>query len=147
MWLPALKCSSTCRTLIGGCRLPATRQTGRLGLFSTINRNPKSYLFAIIGAEYLLKFVAQGTHDYAKLIKPSELATWSRQAHLTLRDQIGMGYNPLTKNIFCKTAGCELSGLLRKTRGLVMELDTSIECVLFDLDGTLIDTARILLRP
>ena len=70
---------------------------GGLVFFSTINRNPKSYLFAIIGAEYLLNLLPRGTHDYAKLIKPSELATWSRQAHLTLRDQIGMGYNPLTK--------------------------------------------------
>ena len=71
-----------------------------LVFFSTINRNPKSYLFAIIGAEYLLNLLPRGTHDYAKLIKPSELATWSRQAHLTLRDQIGMGYNPLTKKYF-----------------------------------------------
>lgn len=73
---------------------------GGLVFFSTINRNPKSYLFAIIGAEYLLNLLPRGTHDYAKLIKPSELATWSRQAHLTLRDQIGMGYNPLTKKYF-----------------------------------------------
>lgn len=77
---------------------------GGLVFFSTINRNPKSYLFAIIGAEYLLNLLPKGTHDYAKLIKPSELATWSRQAHLTLRDQIGMGYNPLTKKYFLQTS-------------------------------------------
>ncbi len=77
---------------------------GGLVFFSTINRNLKSYLFAIIGAEYLLNLLPRGTHDYAKLIKPSELATWSRQAHLTLRDQIGMGYNPLTKKYFLQNS-------------------------------------------
>ena len=77
---------------------------GGFVFFSTINRNPKSYLFAIIGAEYLLNLLPRGTHDYAKLIKPSELATWSRQAHLTLRDQIGMGYNPLTKKYFLQNS-------------------------------------------
>ena len=77
---------------------------GGLVFFSTINRNPKSYLFAIIGAEYLLNLLPRGTHDYAKLIKPSELATWSRQAHLTLKDQIGMGYNPLTKKYFLQNS-------------------------------------------
>ncbi|MGB1747358.1 MAG: bifunctional 2-polyprenyl-6-hydroxyphenol methylase/3-demethylubiquinol 3-O-methyltransferase UbiG [Pseudohongiellaceae bacterium] len=77
---------------------------GGLVFFSTINRNLKSYLFAIIGAEYLLNLLPRGTHDYSKLIKPSELATWSRQAHLTLRDQIGMGYNPLTKKYFLQNS-------------------------------------------
>jgi len=77
---------------------------GGLVFFSTINRNPKSYLFAIIGAEYQLNLLPRGTPDYAKLIKPSELATWSRQAHLTLRDQIGMGYNPLTKKYFLQNS-------------------------------------------
>ena len=77
---------------------------GGLVFFSTINRNPKSYLFAIIGAEYLLNLLPRGRHDYAKLIKPSELATWSRQAHLNLRDQIGMGYNPLTKKYFLQNS-------------------------------------------
>ena len=77
---------------------------GGLVFFSTINRNPKSYLFAIIGAEYLLNLLPRGTHDYSKLIKPSELATWSRQAHLTLRDQVGMGYNPLTKKYFLQNS-------------------------------------------
>ena len=71
-----------------------------LVIFSTINRNPKSYLFAIIGAEYLLNLLPRGTHEYAKFIKPSELATWSRNANLALKDQIGMGYNPFTKRYF-----------------------------------------------
>ena len=71
-----------------------------LVIFSTINRNPKSYLFAIIGAEYLLNLLPRGTHEYAKFIKPSELAYWSRNANLALKDQIGMGYNPFTKRYF-----------------------------------------------
>lgn len=66
-------------------------------MFSTINRNPKAYLFAIVGAEYVLRLLPRGTHDYDKFIKPSELAGWARVAGLQLVDQIGMGYNPLTR--------------------------------------------------
>ncbi|MEN8218666.1 MAG: bifunctional 2-polyprenyl-6-hydroxyphenol methylase/3-demethylubiquinol 3-O-methyltransferase UbiG [Pseudomonadota bacterium] len=66
--------------------------------FSTINRNPKSYLFAIIGAEYLLKLLPQGTHDYAKFIRPAELAQWIRTAGGDMKDISGMNYNPLTKH-------------------------------------------------
>jgi len=66
--------------------------------FSTINRNPKSYLFAVIGAEYILNMLPRGTHDYAKFIKPSELASWARLAGLSLEDQIGMSYNPITQS-------------------------------------------------
>ena len=65
--------------------------------FSTLNRNPKSYLFAIIGAEYVLKLLPRGTHDYAKFIKPSELAAFCRDAGLEVTGMIGMTYNPLTK--------------------------------------------------
>jgi 2-polyprenyl-6-hydroxyphenyl methylase/3-demethylubiquinone-9 3-methyltransferase len=65
--------------------------------FSTINRNPKSFLFAIVGAEYVLKLLPSGTHEYAKFIKPSELESWARKAGLTLVESIGMQYNPLTK--------------------------------------------------
>lgn len=65
--------------------------------FSTINRNPKSYLFAIIGAEYILKLLPRGTHDYAKFIQPAELEAWIRDAELTTRELTGMSYNPLTK--------------------------------------------------
>jgi len=64
--------------------------------FSTINRNPKSYLFAIVGAEYLLKMLPRGTHDYAKFIKPSELDEWARVANLQLKSITGMTFNPLT---------------------------------------------------
>ena len=66
--------------------------------FSSINRNPKAYLFAVIGAEYVLNLLPRGTHDYAKFIKPSELASWMRSAELALQNQIGMSYNPITKN-------------------------------------------------
>lgn len=72
--------------------------------FSTINRNPKSYLFAILGAEYLLNLLPRGTHDYARFIKPSELAAWCRDSELQLQNQIGMGYNPLTKRYFMQAS-------------------------------------------
>lgn len=65
--------------------------------FSTINRNPKSYLFAVIGAEYVLNLLPRGTHDYAKFIKPSELARMARQARLDVEEIIGMTYNPITR--------------------------------------------------
>lgn len=65
--------------------------------FSTINRNPKAYAFAVLGAEYILNMLPKGTHDYGKFIKPSELAAWARQADLTLKSQVGMSYNPITQ--------------------------------------------------
>lgn len=64
--------------------------------FSTINRNPKSYLFAIVGAEYVLRMLPKGTHDYAKFIRPSELSHWIRAAGLDNRDMTGLTYNPFT---------------------------------------------------
>lgn len=66
--------------------------------FSTINRNPKAYLFAILGAEYLLKMLPKGTHDYGKFIRPSELCNWIRECGLELQTMTGMVYNPLTKH-------------------------------------------------
>jgi len=65
--------------------------------FSTLNRNPKSYLFAVIGAEYVLNLLPRGTHDYAKFIKPSELAQFCRNAGLSVAHITGMSYNPLSK--------------------------------------------------
>ncbi|WKB54132.1 bifunctional 2-polyprenyl-6-hydroxyphenol methylase/3-demethylubiquinol 3-O-methyltransferase UbiG [Eleftheria terrae] len=65
--------------------------------FSTLNRNPKSFLFAIVGAEYLLKMLPKGTHEYARFIRPSELARWCRDAGLDPADSRGMEYNPLTQ--------------------------------------------------
>ncbi|MET0050530.1 MAG: bifunctional 2-polyprenyl-6-hydroxyphenol methylase/3-demethylubiquinol 3-O-methyltransferase UbiG [Candidatus Thiodiazotropha sp.] len=66
-------------------------------IFSTINRNPKAYLFAILGAEYLLRLLPRGTHDYAKFIRPSELDNWIRAADLQNLDITGLSYNPLTQ--------------------------------------------------
>jgi 2-polyprenyl-6-hydroxyphenyl methylase/3-demethylubiquinone-9 3-methyltransferase len=65
--------------------------------FSTINRNPKSFLFAIVGAEYVLKLLPAGTHEYQKFIRPSELESWARSASLQHRASIGLRYNPLTR--------------------------------------------------
>lgn len=66
--------------------------------FSTINRTPQAYWFAIIGAEYLLQLLPKGTHDYRKFIRPSELESWAREAGLALQDLTGMHYNPLTRH-------------------------------------------------
>ena len=66
--------------------------------FSTINRNPKSFLFAIVGAEYILNLLPKGTHEYEKFIKPSELTTMMENNGLVVKELTGMSYNPLTKN-------------------------------------------------
>ncbi len=66
--------------------------------FSTINRNPKAFMFAIVGAEHILRLLPAGTHEYDKFIRPSELAGWLRDAGLQLKDMTGMTYNPLTKH-------------------------------------------------
>ncbi len=65
--------------------------------FSTINRNPKAYLFAIVGAEYLLRMLPKGTHDFSKFIRPSELEEWTRSAELELKELTGMVYNPFSQ--------------------------------------------------
>ena len=66
--------------------------------FSTINRNPKAFVFAIVGAEHILHLLPAGTHDYAKVIKPSELAGWVREAGLVVEGMTGLTYNPLTRH-------------------------------------------------
>ena len=71
--------------------------------FSTINRNPKAYLFAVIGAEYVLSLLPKGTHDYAKFIKPSELSGWARQANLNIGAMRGMSYNPILQHYSLST--------------------------------------------
>lgn len=71
---------------------------GGYAFFSTLNKNPKSYLFAILGAEQILKLVPKGTHDFNKFIRPSELGTWIRNSGLTSLDMTGLVYNPLTKS-------------------------------------------------
>lgn len=73
------------------------RQGGYV-FFSTLNRTPKSYAFAILGAEYVLRLLPRGTHDYAKFIRPSEMASWNRRSGLEVREQIGLTYNPITRH-------------------------------------------------
>jgi 2-polyprenyl-6-hydroxyphenyl methylase / 3-demethylubiquinone-9 3-methyltransferase len=75
----------------------ALLKPGGHAFFATLNRNPKSYLFAIIGAEYVLKLLPRGTHDYARFIKPSELSATCRSAGLEVDGFIGMTYNPFSK--------------------------------------------------
>jgi len=70
---------------------------GGSAFFSTINRNPKAFLFAIVGAEYLLRILPKGTHQFSKFIRPSELEGWTRHAALEMRELTGMSYNPLTR--------------------------------------------------
>ena len=81
--------------IVGAC----TRlvKPGGQVFFSTLNRNPKSYLLAVIGAEYVLNMLPKGTHDYRKFIKPSELSAWCRQVGLDVAGMTGMTYNPLSK--------------------------------------------------
>ncbi len=83
--------------------------------FSTLNRNPKSYLFAIIGAEYILRMLPKGTHDYAKFIKPAELSQYCRNAGLEVQALKGMGYNPLTK-IYSLNQDTDVNYLVACTR-------------------------------
>ncbi|HEY5683076.1 MAG TPA: bifunctional 2-polyprenyl-6-hydroxyphenol methylase/3-demethylubiquinol 3-O-methyltransferase UbiG [Sulfuricaulis sp.] len=84
--------------------------------FSTINRNPKAWLFAIVGAEYVLKLLPKGTHEYMKFIKPSELEQWTRQAGLSVQEFIGMHYNPLTRR-FWLARGVDVNYIAYTTRG------------------------------
>jgi len=84
--------------------------------FSTINRNLKSYVFAVIGAEYVLKLLPKGTHDYAKFVKPSELARHCRDAGLEVREIIGMTYNPITR-VYALGRDTGVNYLVHCTRG------------------------------
>lgn len=80
-------------------------------VFSTINRNPKAYLFAVIGAEYVLKLLPRGTHDYERFVKPSELARWCRDAGLRTLAMKGMTYNPLTR-VYSLGEDCDVNYLV-----------------------------------
>jgi len=79
--------------------------------FSTINRNPKSFVFAIVGAEYILNMLPKGTHEYAKFIKPSELDTAARACGLELNEMTGMHYNPLTKKYWLSDSNVDVNYL------------------------------------
>lgn len=83
--------------------------------FSTINRNPKSYLLAIVGAEYVMKMLPRGTHDYAKFIKPSELDAWARTAGFKLEKLNGVSYNPLT-GLFSQSADVDVNYMVHYKR-------------------------------
>lgn len=84
--------------------------------FSTINRNPKAFALAIVGAEYLLGLLPRGTHTYARFIRPAELAGWCRDAGLEVRDMTGMLYNPLTRRYSLKAQDVAVNYLLHATR-------------------------------
>jgi 2-polyprenyl-6-hydroxyphenyl methylase/3-demethylubiquinone-9 3-methyltransferase len=86
--------------------------------FSTINRNPKAFAFAIVGAEHLLRLLPAGTHEYAKFIKPSELAGWIRDAGLVLEEMTGLTYNPLTGNYRLDPRDVSVNYLVRAVKPL-----------------------------
>jgi 2-polyprenyl-6-hydroxyphenyl methylase/3-demethylubiquinone-9 3-methyltransferase len=88
---------------------------GGRAFFSTLNRNPKAYLLAVIGAEYVLKLLPKGTHDYARFIRPSELARWCRDAGLREVELTGMTYNPLSRR-YRLGPDCDVNYLLCCTR-------------------------------
>ncbi|MGP9572859.1 bifunctional 2-polyprenyl-6-hydroxyphenol methylase/3-demethylubiquinol 3-O-methyltransferase UbiG [Halomonas sp. H2] len=79
------------------CACSALVRPGGYVFLSTLNRTAKSYAFAILGAEYVLKLLPRGTHNYAKFIRPSEMAGWSRDSGLEVREQTGLTYNPVTR--------------------------------------------------
>jgi 2-polyprenyl-6-hydroxyphenyl methylase/3-demethylubiquinone-9 3-methyltransferase len=81
--------------------------------FSTINRNPKAYLFAIVGAEHILQLLPAGTHEYEKFIKPSELAGWIREAGLQLQGMTGLLYNPLTRRYWLEEKDVSVNYMVR----------------------------------
>ena len=83
--------------------------------FSTINRNPKAFVFAILGAEYILNLLPRGTHQYEKFIRPSELSRWSEHAGLVMEDIIGLHYNPLLKT-YRLGPGAQVNYMVRCTR-------------------------------
>ncbi|NQX87850.1 MAG: bifunctional 2-polyprenyl-6-hydroxyphenol methylase/3-demethylubiquinol 3-O-methyltransferase UbiG [Halioglobus sp.] len=84
--------------------------------FSTINRNPKSFAFAIVGAEHILKLLPAGTHEYARFIKPSELAGWLRDAGLLLQDMTGLLYNPITKHYRLDPSDVSVNYMMHATK-------------------------------
>jgi 2-polyprenyl-6-hydroxyphenyl methylase/3-demethylubiquinone-9 3-methyltransferase len=87
--------------IVGACATLV--KPGGWVFFSTLNRNAKAFLFAIVGAEYVLKLLPKGTHEYARFIRPSELAAWCRGAELSLVEMRGMQYNPLSRRYSLST--------------------------------------------
>ena len=91
-------------------------QPGGSLYFSTINRNPKAFAFAIVGAEYVLKLLPAGTHEYSKFIKPSELAAWVRAAGLRVEGMTGLLYNPLTRQYRLHERDVSVNYMLRASK-------------------------------
>jgi 2-polyprenyl-6-hydroxyphenyl methylase/3-demethylubiquinone-9 3-methyltransferase len=85
-------------SLVAACA--ALTKPGGQVFFSTLNRNPKSYLFAVAAAEYLLGMLPKGTHDYAKFIRPAELSRWARDAGLDVKNFTGLSYSPITRHFY-----------------------------------------------
>ena len=96
---------------------------GGSAYFSTINRNPKAYLFAVVGAEYVMKMLPRGTHDYARFIKPSELDQWARAAGMKLVDIKGVTYNPFT-GLFSQSQDVDINYMVHYTRPASAEDNT-----------------------
>ena len=84
--------------------------------FSTLNRNPKAYALAVLGAEYLLRMLPRGTHDYRRFIRPSELAAWCREAGLEVREQSGLVYHPLTRRYSLSSSDVSVNYLMHCRR-------------------------------
>jgi 2-polyprenyl-6-hydroxyphenyl methylase/3-demethylubiquinone-9 3-methyltransferase len=84
--------------------------------FSTINRNAKAFAFAIVGAEHLLQLLPAGTHEYARFIKPSELAGWLRDAGLIMENMTGLLYNPITKNYWLDAKDVSVNYMIRASK-------------------------------
>jgi 2-polyprenyl-6-hydroxyphenyl methylase/3-demethylubiquinone-9 3-methyltransferase len=84
--------------------------------FSTLNRNPKAFAFAIVGAEHILQLLPAGTHEYAKFIKPSEMASWMRDAGLVLEGMTGLTYNPITKHYRLNEADVSVNYMVRAVK-------------------------------
>ncbi|CAA0125423.1 Ubiquinone biosynthesis O-methyltransferase [Halioglobus japonicus] len=94
----------------------ALAKPGGAVYFSTINRNPKAFAFAIVGAEHILQLLPAGTHEYAKFIKPSELAAWMRDAGLVLEGMTGLTYNPLSKRYRLKESDVSVNYMVRAVK-------------------------------
>ena len=127
--------------LIGACARLA--RPGGDVFFSTINRNPKAYLLAVVAAEYVLGWLPRGTHDYARFLKPSEIDTWARAHGLALADLTGMHHDPIGQR-WSLGAGVDVNYLAHYRAdpdSPTVSAIAPLQAVLFDLDGTLIDTA------